>query len=123
MDQHLAYYICRYYGHFMTDRAKLAGKHLSATEKSTKGRSDLAAQEEAKHSPIWEDLLSSDPIVLELARQGMASFIKRTAERILAEHANEIYVNRCPRCGEVAKTPKARQCRFCYFDWHLPANG
>jgi uncharacterized C2H2 Zn-finger protein len=27
-------------------------------------------------------------------------------------------VNRCPRCGEVAKTPKAKQCRFCKHDWH-----
>ena len=27
-------------------------------------------------------------------------------------------VNRCPSCGKVARTPKARQCQWCFFDWH-----
>jgi tRNA(Ile2) C34 agmatinyltransferase TiaS len=119
MDWHLASYIFGYYRQFMTDKEKLANRHLFGTIKATHGRTDLVVQEEARSSgkPLRE-LLSDDPVVLELTRDGMESFVLRTAERIMAEHSQEIYVNHCPRCGEVAKTPKARQCRFCRHDWH-----
>jgi hypothetical protein len=119
MDRHLASYVLRYYARFMTEKEMLANRHLMGTAKFTHGRSDLVAQQEAKNShPQLRDLFSDDPDVLELARDGAESFVQRTAERILAVHADEIQINRCPRCGEVAKTPKARQCRFCFFDWH-----
>jgi len=119
MDRHLAVYVLTYYSRFMTGREQLANRHLMGTAKVTHGRSDLAAQQEARDSrPHLRDLFSDDPEVLELARDGAESFVQRTAERILAAHADEIQINRCPRCGEVAKTPKARQCRFCRYDWH-----
>jgi len=119
MDLHLARYVLRYYQQFMTGPERLASRHLSAMEKSTHGRSDFIAQQEARNRrhPTRE-LLSDDPEVLELTRGGAESFVLRTAERIMAAHSHEIYINRCPRCGEVAKTPKARQCRFCGHDWH-----
>lgn len=41
----------------------------------------------------------------------------RIAERLLKEHENEI-INNCPKCGRLARTPKAKQCRYCGFDWH-----
>jgi len=122
MDRYLAGYVLTYYSRFMTEKEKLANRHLSATEKVTHGRTDLAAQEEATNSrPHLKELFSDDPDVLALARDGAERFLQRTAERIIAAHSHEIQVNRCPRCGEVAKTPKARQCRFCRFDWHESA--
>ncbi len=39
------------------------------------------------------------------------------AERLLADHGNEI-LNNCPKCGLLARTPKAQQCRHCGHDWH-----
>lgn len=122
MDPHLARYISAYYSCFMTEKEILAYRHLGSTAKATHGRTDLAAQEEIWNSTRpYRELLSDDPEVLELTRDGMESFLQRTSERIMAAHADEIHVNRCPRCGEVAKTPKARQCRFCRLDWHEPA--
>ena len=119
MDRHLAVYVLTYYSRFMTGKEQLANRHLMGTAKVTHGRSDLAAKQGASnYRPHLRDLFSDDPEVLELARDGAESFVHRTAERILAAHADEIQINRCPRCGEVAKTPKARQCRFCLFDWH-----
>jgi CBS-domain-containing membrane protein len=121
MDPYLARYVFRYYSCFMTTKERLADQHFFATAKTTHGRTDLAAQEEARNSRSrLRNLLSDDPEVLELTRDGAESFVQRTAERIMAAHFDEIQVNRCPRCGEVAKTPKARQCRFCLFDWHGP---
>ena len=121
MDRHLAGYVFTYYSRFMTEKEKLANRHLMGTAKAAHGRSDLAAQQEARNSRSHlRKLLSDDPEVLELTRDGAESFLQRTAERIMAAHSDEIQVNRCPRCWEVAKTPKARQCRFCRYDWHEP---
>jgi hypothetical protein len=59
--------------------------------------------------------------VLELAREGIESFMERTADRILAEYGDEVFLNYCPRCLALAKSPHARQCRFCRHDWHHSA--
>jgi|SRR5580704_2510808 hypothetical protein len=119
MHRDLATYLIAYHSRFMTEAEKLAYRHLAGTFKITHGRSDSAAQHEARNDPEpRRRVLSDDPELLELARDGMQSFLLKTAERILAAHAGEISINRRPRCGEVAKTPKAKQCRFCRHDWH-----
>ncbi len=41
------------------------------------------------------------------------------AERIYTTFNDEIIIkNVCPKCGKMKRTPKAKQCRYCYFDWH-----
>jgi hypothetical protein len=41
------------------------------------------------------------------------------ANRLLNEYNNEIkIINNCPKCGKLARTPRAKQCRYCGFDWH-----
>ena len=119
MDPYLADYVYRHFGNFMTEEERLAARHLFGTMKISHGSSGVAAQEEVRNSrhPL-KGLLSDAPEVLKLAERGFPDFVQKTAERIWAEHSAEIFVNRCPQCGEVAKTPKARQCRFCRHDWH-----
>jgi CBS-domain-containing membrane protein len=83
MDPHLVRYVFRYYSHFMTTNERLANRHFLAAAKTTHGRTDLAAQEEARNSRSHlRNLLSDDPEVLELTRDGAESFLQRTAERI-----------------------------------------
>jgi hypothetical protein len=119
MDEHLASYVMRYYRRFMTAKERLAHAHLFATEKLGHDGAHVIAQKHAgKSRHPAHRLLSDDPEVLELVQGGTSKFLLRTAERICAAHQDEIHVNRCPRCGEVAKTPKAKQCRFCKHDWH-----
>jgi hypothetical protein len=120
MDTEKAAYIVRYYGHLMTLQERLAQRHLTGTAKLTHGHTDAAAQREVENSshPIARDLLSKDPEVLQLASDGIDAFMVRTGQRILDEHSKEIVFNLCPRCGALAMTPKARQCRFCRHDWH-----
>jgi len=119
LDPHLVSYVINYYSHFMTEQEKMASRHFFGIMKATKGRSDAAAQAEAAASQHHlRELFSSDSEVLEMARDGYEAFAERTAKRILAEHANEIYLDPCPRCSAIAKPPKARQCRFCFHDWH-----
>lgn len=57
-------------------------------------------------------------VVAELLKDGVESYRWRTAQRILREHGDEVFVNRCGRCDRIVRTPKARQCFWCGFDWH-----
>jgi len=114
-----AKYVIGYYGHLMTEHERRAYWHLAGTVKATHGRSDADAQEEAKGSVYYlREMLSDDPTVLLLVRDGLEAFVLRTGKRILNDHRDQIVLNCCPQCGALARTPKARQCRTCRHDWH-----
>jgi len=119
MEPDRARYVFRFYDRFMSEPERLAYRHLTATGKIMHGSTDPAAQENAKTGrPHLRELLSDDPEVLQLARGGLDEFILQTGERIYRDHHEKVTFNNCPRCGEVAKTPQARQCRYCGNDWH-----
>lgn len=117
-SEELNRYVLRWYADLMTDTEKKAYSHLYATLKATMGHSDVAAQQEALNSKGHERLLSRDPEVLHLTRDGWEAFTVRTAERILHDSRPQLVFNRCPRCNGLARTPTSRQCRFCGNDWH-----
>jgi len=119
METDEAKYVFHNYGHLMTPKEARAFNHIGGTMKATMGRSDPSAQEEAKAgSTHFRRLLSDDPEVLLLARDGYDAFVLRTGQRILRDNQDRIVLNYCPRCKGLARTPKARQCRFCGHDWH-----
>jgi len=45
-------------------------------------------------------------------RKRLAAIIKNTFN-------DKVFWNLCPKCKKLARTPKAKQCRYCKFDWHL----
>ncbi|MGE5110722.1 MAG: hypothetical protein ACM3JB_07700 [Acidobacteriaceae bacterium] len=118
MIEPLAKYVFFYYSQFMTEQEKLAFRHLGTTMKATGGQSDLDAQQTVRLDRIRSKWMSDDPEVLRLAADGYDAFITRTAERILRDSRAQIFLNHCPKCGELARTPVAKQCRFCGYDWH-----
>jgi ribosomal protein L40E len=107
-----------HYRHLMNQEEKRAYSHLTGTMKATRGRSDVRAQEETRNHSQFSRWLTDDPAALQLAREGWSVFLDRTANRIFAEHSEDIFMNFCPRCNELARTPKAQQCRSCHYDWH-----
>jgi hypothetical protein len=66
----------------------------------------------------WMQETLDDPNVWRLFKKGRVRLLKDAAERILDEHRDEIM--RCDKCGGVLRTPKARQCFNCGYDWHGP---
>jgi hypothetical protein len=119
METDKALYVFQYYGRLMTIQERLAHRHLVGTAKATHGHTDAAAQSEARKGPHHlRKLLSDNSEVLQLTSEGLNAFVVRTAQRILDEHSDEIVFNLCPRCGALARTPRARQCRLCGYDWH-----
>jgi hypothetical protein len=43
---------------------------------------------------------------------------ENVANVLWEKYKDEIYLNKCPKCNKIARTPKAKQCRFCRYDWH-----
>lgn len=56
--------------------------------------------------------------IADLIDCGENEFYTNATNRILKEHANDIYFNYCPKCGNLTRTPKAKQCLKCKHNWH-----
>lgn len=124
MDQHRANYIVKYFPRLMSINERAAWWHqfaMSKIEQSPSGLSgsELESWRRGKVEFYREQgLLSNDPEVTELLRDGYDNFILRTAQRIEDEEGGEIFFNTCPNCGELARTPNSKQCRHCGHQWH-----
>ena len=118
-EPELVWYVVKYYARLMTTPERLANRHLIGAMKATHGKGVVGAQAEARKVWSFSRMMSHEPEVLRLAENGYAAFIQRTAARILNEQSDEIFFNRCPKCGRLARTPQARQCRSCGHDWHV----
>ena len=114
-EDHLTWYVINYYGGLMTTAEALAYRILLLDAKVRHG-----------YAPeLLEDLRPSDPEALALMPEasavmndGYEQFARRVRDRILREHRDRVVLNICPKCGGLAKTPRAQQCRWCFHDWH-----
>ncbi len=61
--------------------------------------------------------VKADSIAAEL-KAGDDAFRARACRDLLASKGSEIFINRCGACNKIVRTPKARQCLWCGFDWH-----
>jgi hypothetical protein len=117
LDNVLIDYILNYFSRFMTLQEKAANKHYSTSFKFSKSISNDTNGEKTGflQERGW---LSNDNDVLNLFKDGYKQFRLNTAERIFTEHHDKIYFNNCAKCGRLARTPQAKQCRFCGYSWH-----
>nr|WP_315028025.1 hypothetical protein [uncultured Chryseobacterium sp.] len=111
MDKETADYIIRYFKDLMTDNEKLALNYHMYTYKS----SDSPYLRSMMIEKGW---ISTDPQIVELLQNGYEEFELNVAQRILADIPEKIFFNNCPQCYKLARTPYARQCRHCGYDWH-----
>ena len=99
-------YVFHNYSHLLSAREGLAWKNCM-----------ISAKDEAYEKPAHTRSLSHDPKVLELLSRGPEYFFITTRNRVLKEHKDEIFLNHCPNCGALARTPKAKICPRCAFNW------
>ena len=112
----LGEYVERNYQHLFTWPERAAWKHLALVAKSTHGMSPEEAERELREHP--RPGLLRDPEVLALVAKGRERFLADVAERILREHPEEVVLNRCPECGHLTRTPRAKLCVDCGHAWH-----
>lgn len=111
-EEHLTWYVINYYGGLMTKAEWLAYRNFLVDGKVRAG-----------YSPELLEDRTSDPEALSLMSDGIEVFMLRVCERILHEHKDRVILNCCPKCGGLAKTPKARQCHWCFYAWHEHERG
>lgn len=114
MELETALYITTYYNLFFTEQEKIAHRHLMSIVK-LEGEPENSPRIKMYKQKGW---LTSDKNILCLIKHGESEFLINTAIRILNEHKEKIFLNTCPNCKKLARTPKAKQCRQCGTDWH-----
>ncbi|WP_295222712.1 hypothetical protein [uncultured Chryseobacterium sp.] len=65
-----------------------------------------------------KDWIRQTPETDNLLRNGYEEFEINVAKRIVAQTPKKIFFNNCPDCGKLARTPSAKQCRYCGSSWH-----
>lgn len=108
-------YLVEHFSNLLTDEEKMAIKHFHSVYKIENSTSDKSKLTKFYKKTGW---LTSDQKILNLLNDGYEGLEQKIAERILKENPDKIYFNNCPKCNKLARTPKAKQCRFCGNDWH-----
>lgn len=114
MDTETVKYITNYYLHLFSEPEKLALKHIHSIIKLSDGNDRIKKTEIYKKAGWLTDQQSA----LELIKEGEDIFLINVAKRIMEDYPDKIFLNRCPECNALARTPNAKQCRFCGHNWH-----
>lgn len=110
-DKALTNYVLGHYQRFFTAAESRASLHVLAEEKAKASGGDSAEY-------LRRQYVSHNPEVLALLADGVAAFRVRVRDRLLAEHADQIHLNRCPKCQAIARTPTACLCPSCNHTWY-----
>jgi hypothetical protein len=116
MDKELARYIVNHFDGLLADKEKLGLKQLRHQYKidHADNKNDTERKIQLYKKIGW---LTDDKEVLELVQGGQDVLDQKIANRIMSEHADKVFINNCPSCGQLARTPQAKQCRHCGHSW------
>jgi len=112
MNQETVNYIVKYYSFLYNAIEK------QAIEQEIIMMSLATPEDVENYKKLFPNGLSDDEDMLELVGLSVDDFNFKVAERLLDEHSDVIYLNFCERCESLARTPLAKQCRHCGYDWH-----
>ncbi len=110
MDNETARYIRTYFSQLMTEDEQLALKYHMYTYKTE----DNPRMREIMIERGW---ISERPDIKEFLKDGYDEFELNVAKRIMKESPEKVFLNNCPKCNKLARTPFAKQCRYCSHSW------
>ncbi|PHI18087.1 hypothetical protein CEQ90_19795 [Lewinellaceae bacterium SD302] len=116
MDKDRIKYILKYYSYLMTEKESAAWRHWKSIYKIKGSQSSLNQKNSKIKILLKKGWVTENVEILNLLDNGIDEFEKKTAIRIDKE--NKINYNYCPKCGKLTRTPKAKQCRYCRYEWH-----
>lgn len=109
----LTQYVWNNYQHLFSRLERLGVKAVLAEDKA-----NIAS------SPKMAEMLrnkwgaENDPGVVAALSDGVDIFRERVRDRVLREHTDHVFINRCSNCKRVVRTPRAKQCLWCSHSWH-----
>src|SRR5690606_23689949 len=107
-------YIFRHYQVYWTKVEHLAYQHALGMDKYDQGDDQL---KQKRFNWYKEHYFTENQDALNLLKDGFDNFKTNLSIRIWNTYGESLEINRCPKCNGVARTPKARQCRFCFAEW------
>lgn len=114
-QREIAAYVWQFYGDLFTPAEKRAYRPYIWERMKIEKKRDVVDFE-------WRvNRIAEDTEVMVLLADGIEAFHRRAADRVLREHGDKVFLNRCPRCNHLVGTPKAQQCLWCGHDWHRAA--
>lgn len=111
-ETQLTKYVWDHFPHLRSQFEHRVALAIFAKEKEAFGHEAVAKLMEKRHS------LANDSEVQLALSEGMEAFRRRVCQRIIREYSGDIFINRCPSCMRIVRTPEAKQCFWCGFDWH-----
>lgn len=115
MDLETAKYIVENFSGLLTGREQLAIHHTMSSLKLQHSNANNFNATMIYREKGW---INKDQDVLDLIKDGYDAFEIRVASRISMEYGDKVFLNNCPKCNRLARTPQARQCRHCGYNWH-----
>ena len=113
----LTHYVFHNYSSLMTLAEKAAYKALILERKGQHSSSEDMKRLLRGRSGMQE------PEVVTLLGKGASEFLVATRDRILRDHKDQVFLNRCPKCGALARTPRACLCPSCNHTWYEKRKG
>lgn len=115
MDRETISYIINYFSPLLTAEERAAIRHTMSNYKLEGENEKSPYRERIYREKGW---ITSDESVLDLLKDGYETFELNAATRILNQNPEKVFLNTCKECGKLARTPYAKQCRFCGCSWH-----
>ncbi|WP_312825803.1 hypothetical protein [Epilithonimonas sp.] len=114
MNIEKAQYIIYYFSNLLSREEQIAIKHTN----SCIIRGGDFDNPQIRNLYLKHGWIKKDQKVLQLLLNGYDNFQIQTAKKILEQNPVKVFFNNCPQCGKLARTPLAKQCRFCGNNWH-----
>jgi hypothetical protein len=114
-DDHamIAYTVIYYHSHLLTTFERTVWWAFHARWKAEAyGKPEI----ERRRRQTWGNL--GDPTIDAILDLGYEDFSHKVGERVMRDCEDQVVLNRCPKCNRIVRTPKAKQCLWCYHDWH-----
>lgn len=115
-ESELCRYIWDHCSALMTDFERRVGRAILGRWKAARTAEDGSLKLAKMLAERWGHV--GDPEIDAALAEGAEAFRRRVCRRILADNPDWVFVNRCPQCGRVVRTPRSQQCFWCGHDWH-----
>ncbi len=117
MNEELRRYLIQHYSHLLSKEENQALSQVCLTKEQKEKWSKPRNKEGLINLKIQDFYGFDNPKVDELVALGQEKLIAQLTNQLLAKHSDKVFLNYCPKCNELARTPKAKQCRFCNHSW------
>ena len=104
-------YILNHYSDLLTKEERSVWTTIQFRLKSDATRSGVVR----RHLAELADL--DAPEVKGLLKDGDKAFMMRVRDRVMKTHADQVFINCCPKCSIIQKNPECKLCHSCYHFW------